>query len=73
MVSSKDLSQSPRVVLTHRENKETSVTLHIERLETALFNISSAIAAHQDLNKTLEVIAQESLNCLKRIAPLFFS
>ena len=38
---------------------------YIERLETALFNISSAITAHQDLNKTLEVIVHESLNCLK--------
>jgi uncharacterized protein (TIGR02266 family) len=65
MVSGKDLGQSPKVGLTHKDNKETSALLHIERLETALFNISSAITAHQDLNKTLEVIVQESLNCLK--------
>jgi transcriptional regulator with GAF, ATPase, and Fis domain len=65
MVSGKDLGQSPKVGLTHKDNKETSALLHIERLETALFNISSAITAHQDLDKTLEVIVQESLNCLK--------
>jgi len=65
MVSSKDLGQSPRTGLTHKDSEETSALLHIERLETALFNISSAITAHQDLNKILEVIARESLNCLK--------
>ena len=65
MVSGKDLGHSPRVGLIHKDNKETSALLHIERLETALLNISSAITAHQDLNKTLEVIAQESLKCLK--------
>jgi len=65
MVSGKDLGQSPRTGLTHKDSEETSALVHIERLETALFNISSAITAHQDLNKTLEVIARESLNCLK--------
>jgi uncharacterized protein (TIGR02266 family) len=34
-------------------------------METAFLHISSAISAHQDLNRTLEVIARESLNCLR--------
>src|SRR3972149_673012 len=72
MVSSKDLGQSPRTGLTHKDSKETSALMHIERLETALFNISSAITAHQDLNKTLEVIARESLNCLKATRSTIF-
>ena len=65
MVFSKDLGQSPKIGPTHKDSNETPALLHIERLEAALFNISSAITAHQDLNKTLEVIARESLNCLK--------
>jgi len=37
----------------------------LERLETALFQISSAIHAHQDLPKILELIVRESLDYLK--------
>ena len=65
MGSTKDLGQSPRVGLTPKDRKETSVLVHIERMETAFLHISSAISAHQDLNRTLEVIARESLNCLR--------
>lgn len=36
-----------------------------DRLETAFSRISSAISAHDDLPTTLEVIARESLICLK--------
>ena len=65
MVLSKDLGQAPKVGLAHKESNETPALPHIERLETAIFNISSAITAHQDLNKTLEDIAREALHCLK--------
>jgi len=65
MVYSKDLGQSPSMGLTpQRDSKETPAVMQFERLEAALFNISSAISAHEDLNKILEVIARESLNCL---------
>ena len=37
---------------------------HIERLETAFFQISSLFNAHKDLNIILEAIARECLNCL---------
>ena len=65
MVLSKDLGQPPKDGLIHKDTQETPALLHIERLETAIFNISSAITAHQDLNKTLEVISREALRCMK--------
>ena len=44
---------------------DRNALIYIERLETAFFQITSAISAHGDLNKILEVIIQESLKCLK--------
>jgi len=65
MVYSKDLGQSPSMGSTQRDGKETPAIMQFERLRAAIFNISSAITAHEDLNKILEVIARESLNCLE--------
>ena len=65
MVYSKDLGQSPSMGSTQRDGKETPAIMQFERLRAAIFNISSAIIAHEDLNKILEVIARESLNCLE--------
>ncbi|NWF55203.1 MAG: PilZ domain-containing protein [Syntrophaceae bacterium] len=46
---------------------------HIERLETAIFQISSALKSNKDTNKFLEMISQESLHFLRAHRSTFFS
>ena len=65
MVVSKLSGQSPKMGIIHKEIKEPKALTHIERLETAFFQITSAISAQKDLNTILEVIVRESLNCLR--------
>ena len=43
----------------------TGAMAHIERLETAFFQISSAFSSHKEANAILEVITRESLHCLR--------
>ncbi len=38
---------------------------YVESLETAIFQVSSALKNYKDPNKILEVISQESINCLR--------
>jgi uncharacterized protein (TIGR02266 family) len=38
---------------------------YIDHLETAIFQVSSALKSYKDPNKTLAVISQESINCLR--------
>jgi uncharacterized protein (TIGR02266 family) len=64
MVFGKLSGQSPKTGLIHKDIKESKALIHIERLETAFFQISSVISAPKDLNTILEVIVRESLNCL---------
>jgi len=65
MVFSKLSGQSPKVGIIHKEIREPKALTHIERLETAFFQITSAINAPKDLNTILEVIVRESHNCLR--------
>ncbi len=44
---------------------QTEATAHIERLESAFFQISSVFGVHKDLNTILEHLVRESLNCLR--------
>ncbi len=44
---------------------ENEATAHIERLELAFFQISSAFIARKDLNTILEHVVRESRNCLR--------
>jgi len=46
---------------------------YIDRLESAMFHISSALKSHKDSNKILEIISQESLHCLRAHRSTFFS
>jgi uncharacterized protein (TIGR02266 family) len=48
-----------------RRPDENEAWAHVERLESAFFQISSVISAQQDLNVILEQVVQESLNCLR--------
>ena len=51
----------------------TGAMAHIESLETAFFQISSAFSSHRETNAILEVIARESLHCLRaNRSTLFF-
>lgn len=43
----------------------TGAMAHIERLEAAFFQISSAFSSQKEANAILEVIARESLHCLR--------
>jgi Tfp pilus assembly protein PilZ len=61
----KILGQFAKRGIIRKDIKEPKALTHIERLETAFFQVTSAISAQKDLNTILEVIAQESLNCLK--------
>jgi Tfp pilus assembly protein PilZ len=47
-----------------RSVDEFEATAHIERLELALFQISSIFTAHKDLNTILELFVKASFNCL---------
>jgi uncharacterized protein (TIGR02266 family) len=38
---------------------------YIDRLESAMFQISSALKSYKDSNRMLEVISQESIHCLR--------
>jgi uncharacterized protein (TIGR02266 family) len=44
---------------------QTEALAHIERLESAFFQISSIFGVHKDLNTILEQVVRESLNCLR--------
>jgi len=44
---------------------QTEALSHIERLESAFFQISSLFGVHKDLNTILEHVVRESLNCLR--------
>jgi len=42
----------------------TEALEYIDHLETSIFQVSSALKSYKDPNKILEVISQESINCL---------
>jgi uncharacterized protein (TIGR02266 family) len=65
MVLNKLSGQPPKVEIIHKEVKEPTALTHIERLETAFFQITSVINAQKDINTILEVIVRESHNCLR--------
>lgn len=46
---------------------------HIDRLESAIFQISSALKSYKDSSKLLEIISQESLYCLRAHRSTLFS
>jgi uncharacterized protein (TIGR02266 family) len=43
----------------------TETLEYIDRLESAMFQISSALKSYKDSNRMLEVISQESIHCLR--------
>ena len=51
----------------------TEALEYIDRLETAIFQVSSALKRYKETNKILEVISQESLHCLRAHRSTFFS
>ncbi len=61
----KFFDQSIKRRIIHKNIFGKNPLVHSENLETAFFRISSAFSAHKDLKTILEVIARESLNCLK--------
>jgi len=61
----KFFEQSPKNGIIHKDIKDKKALIHIERLEKALYQISSVISSHKELNIILEVIAREALSCLK--------
>ncbi len=65
MVFSKLSAQTPKVGIIQKEIKEPKALTHIDRLETAFFQITSVINAQKDINTILEVIVRESHNCLR--------
>ena len=46
---------------------------YIDRLESAMFQISSALKNYKESTKILEIISQESLHCLRAHRSTFFS
>jgi uncharacterized protein (TIGR02266 family) len=46
---------------------------YIERLESAMFRISSALKSNKESAKIMEIISQESLHCLRAHRSTFFS
>ncbi len=46
---------------------------YIDRLESAMFQISSALKNYKDSNKILEIISQQSLHCLRAHRSTFYS
>ncbi len=48
-----------------KTRNQTEVRSHTERLESALYQISSVLHAQNDLNMILKQIIRESVNCLK--------
>ena len=65
MVFSRLSGQSPKAGIIYKEIREPKALTHIERIETAFFQITSAINAQKDINTILEVIVRESQGCLK--------
>jgi len=59
------LKQLSKREIINQEFKGKKALMYVTRLEAAFLKISSMINAHKDLNKIFEVIAQESLHCLK--------
>jgi len=51
----------------------TEALEHIDRLESAMFQVSSALKGYKDPNKMLEIISQESLHCLRAHRSTLFS
>jgi len=64
MVFGRLLGQSSQTASAPKRFDEIEATAHIQRLESALFQISSVFTAHKDLNTILERFVKESLNCL---------
>ena len=64
MVFGRLLGKSSKMEAAPNHLDEQEATAHIERLESAFFQISSVFSDQKDLNTILEHVIRESLNCL---------
>ena len=65
MVFGRLLGQSTKTGGDPREMGPADAAAHIERLESAFFQISSVFSARRDLNTVLEHVVRESFTCLR--------
>jgi len=72
MVFGRFLSQSAKMDGALKSLDQAEAVAHIERLESAFFQISSVFGVYKDLNTILEHVVRESLNCLRASRSTFF-
>ena len=72
MVFGRFLRQSAKMDGALKSLDQAEAVAHIERLESAFFQISSVFGVHKDLKTILEHLVRESLNCLRASRSTFF-
>ncbi len=72
MVFGRLLGQSPKPGGALKSLDQAGALEHIERLESAFFQITSVFASQTDLSSILEHVVRESLNCLRAHRCTFF-